>query len=588
MPVRPSRARASATAPPCALRTGAGILLVAAALNAAAAPSDVALERVDALIASRAWQLARRALESVPAADAAFAEDVERRRLLVYRHLSDIDALAERVAQLPPEASPQFRRWAQEQLIAAALARGDLERAQAVLAQLGQDAPAEATRAWRLRFVRAVIDTGRADEALTALEPLGGDEEIPALRAEILLRAGRDAEAFESVVGLRSPEARLWRLLAAMRLGRYAPGDVVQELSLLVRELKDRPALQRVAWLVRADAARQIGQHARRIHSLEQAFQLGSTPSAFAAASADDLWSAYLALARHVAQEEDLTLGAAALARADAHAEDRPYEARALYAWVAEEAREAGMRALGHARLVAHLRKHGLVRVAQALYLESARFVRDEPPPTEVRHALLEEALGRRDFAVAAQLARDLAEPPADTAPAEWELRRARILLYGGEHGMAVQLLAQLVAAAPFDEAFAARFLQVVFDLQAVGRHAEALELLESIEGRVDNARMHRELLYWQAESAAALQRHADAAQLYLHSARYGGSDGSDPWGHSARFRAAEELVAAGLRADAETLYRELLRETSSPDRRLMIEQRIERLWLAAPSTTTP
>jgi len=373
-----------------------------------------------------------------------------------------------------------------------------------------------------------------------------------------------------------------------MRLGLYAPGDVVQELSLLVRELKDRPALQRLAWLVRADAARQVGQHARRIHSLEQAFQLGSVSSALAAASADDLWSAYLALARHVAHAEGVTLGAAALARADAYAEDRPYEARALYAWVADEAREAGMRALAHARLVAHLRKHGLVGVAQVLYLESARFVRDEPPPTEVRHALLEEALGRRDFAVAAQLARDLVEPPADTPPAEWELRRARILLYGGEHGRAVQLLAQLVAAAPFDEAFAQRFLQVVFDLQAVGRHAEALELLESVEGRVDNARMRRELLYWQAESAAALQRHADAAQLYLHSARYGGSDGTDPWGHSARFRAAEQLVAAGLRADAETLYRELLRETSSPDRRLMIEQRIERLWLAAPPTTTP
>ncbi|HEY8553248.1 MAG TPA: hypothetical protein VIL43_01760 [Burkholderiales bacterium] len=565
------------------------MLLLVAALGAAAAPSDAALERVDALIASRAWHLARRALESVPADDAALVEELERRRLLVYRHLSDIDALAARVAQLPPEASPELRRWAQEQLVEAALAAGDLERARAALAQLAQEAPAGAAHEWQLRFVRAALDAGRSDEALAALERLEADEEARTLRAELLVRAGRYAEAFESVAGLRSPEARLWRLIAAMRLGHYAPGDAVQELSLLVRELKDRPALQRTAWLVRADAARQVGQHARRIHSLEQAFQLGAVSGALGAASADDLWSAYLALARHVAHAEGLPLGAAALARADAFAAgDKPYEARALYAWVAEEARETALRALAHARLVAHLRKHGLTRVAQALYLESARFVRDEPPPAEVRHALLEDAVGRRDFPVAAQLARDLAEPPAGTPAPEWELRRARILLYGGEHGTAVRLLAQLVAAAPFDESFAQRFVQVVFDLQAVGRHAEALELLESVGRRVDNARMRRELLYWQAESAAALQRHAEAAQLYLHSARYGGSGGTDPWGHSARFRAAEQLAAAGLRADAETLYRELLRETSSPDRRLMIEQRIERLWLAAPSGTTP
>lgn len=572
-------------------RSSAGLILLAlGALAVPAAGSDETLARVDRLIASHAWQLANRVIESLPPDHgSAASEEFERRRLLVYRHLADIDAMARRIERLSADTSPEFRRWALEQMAEAALAIRDFPRARAALEQLLAATEAAEARHWRERLVRTYLSEDRATDALAAFAPLaaGDDDGLRALHAEILLRAGREREAFERVAGLKTPEARLWRVIAAMRVGLYAPVDVVRELALVVRELRDRPELQRLAWLVRAQAARQVGQLAPRVNSLEQAFRLDpGAVSRLAPATADDLWSAYLALARHTAQSDGLALGAAGLERADAYARRDPYAARALYAWHALEAKQPELRAAAHARLAAALSARGLQGVARLLYADSKRFVSDDIP-INVQYALMQEALSRRDLVTAAKYARALDSPPPHEPVAHWKLRRARVLLYGGEHEAAAALLQELAVEQQFDEEFASRFLQVVFDLQAVGEHAGALELLASVYARVDNARMRRELLYWQAESAEALERFPDAAELYLRSARFGDADGTDRWGHSARYRAAEALAKADLKKDAETLYRDLLNETSSPDRRLLIEQNIERLWLASPSPTT-
>src|SRR5690606_4758441 len=137
-----------------------------------------------------------------------------------------------------------------------------------------------------------------------------------------------------------------------------------------------------------------------------------------------------------------------------------------------------------------------------------------------VRHVLLAEALERGDLRAAAAHARDLVAPPEGQSEGDWQLRRARVLLYGGEADARHALLARLVERDEFDAEYAARWVQVVFDLQALGRHEQALDLLESAQARVDNARMRRELLYWRAESASALGRHREAAELYLRSAQ--------------------------------------------------------------------
>lgn len=565
------------------------LFLASGAVSASDEFARQTLEPIDALLASQAWQLALRSIDTAQKeAVAAHWQDLERRRLVVYRNLPDVAALSGRVAALPADTSVDFRRWALEQLLDASFASHDLAHVQTAFDQLLLVSDVDEARRWRKRLVRAYIDSDRMNDAMAAFGPLATDDAERALHAELLVRAGRDREAFERVVGLKSPEAALWRLIAAKRLGLYAPEDVVRELAILVRAFKDRSDLQRIAWLARAEAAGEIGQLARRVNSLEQAFRADPTPAAgLFAATPDDLWSAYFALARYTAHAEDLTLGPAAIARADSYRKRDPYTARALYAWTASDANGADVRAVAHERLVASLTAHDLNQVTRALYAESKRIVVADLPDG-VRRALLAEALGRRDLRAAARYVREIEAPPPKESARDWDLRRARLLLYGGEQRAAIELLEHLVTGEDFDAEFARRYLQVVFDLQAMNKHREALALLDSVYTRVDNPRMQRELLFWKAESEAALKHFGEAAELYLHSARFASENAGDRWGQSARFRAAEVLAKAGMAKDAEAVYRGLLKETSDPDQRVLIEQNIERLWLSTPNATKP
>lgn len=573
----------------CACLLIFGWMLFVPSIAASDEFTEQTLEPIDALIASQAWRLALRSIDAAQKdAVSAHWQDLEKRRLLVYRNLPDVASLSDRVASLPEESPVEFRRWALEQLLDAAFATDDLRRAQEALDQLLPISDGPETTHWRKRLIRAYVDDGRVVEALAAFAPLASDDDERELHAELLVRADRNQEAFESVAGLKTPEAALWRVIAARRLGLYAPDDVVRELALLVRRLKDRPDLQRLAWLVRADAAGEVGQLERRVNSLEQAFHLNPKPATgLVAATPDDLWSAYFALARYAAQKDGVSLGPAAIARADAYRKTNSFTARALYAWTAIEANAVDVRAVAHERLVASLVARKFDAVVRALYVNSKR-VAAADQPAEVRRALMREAIGRHDLRAAARYARDLDTPPPKESERDWDLRRARLLLYGGEEKAAIGLLEHLVAGEDFDIEFARRYLQVVFDLQAVGKHREALALLDSVYTRVDNARMHRELLYWKAESAAALKHFGQAAELYLQSARFDGNDGADRWGQSARFRAADVLAKGGMTKDAEAVYRGLLKEASDPDQRVLIEQNIERLWLPAPAPTTP
>ena len=563
-------------------------VLVTGAVAAPDAFTAQTLDPIDALVASQAWHLALRAIDAAQEeAVSAQWEDLERRRLRVYRHLADVAALSERVARLPAETPEEFRRFALEQLLDAALAARDLARARTALEQYSKVGDAAVVKSWRLRLVSAYADADELADALAVFEPVRADKDTRVLHAELLVRGGRYRDAFESIIGLKSPEAALWRLIAAKRLGSYAPEDVVRELAVLTRKFKDRPSLQRIAWLARADAAGQAGQLTRRVNSLEQAFRLDPLPaSGLFPTTPDDLWSAYFALARDIARTDDLSLGPASIARADRRRKLDPYASRALYAWNAIEANTAKLRALAHERLVASLSERKLDAVTRALYAQSARVALADAPDA-VRRALMTEALGRRDLPAAARYARDLEAPPPDTDEHEWRLRRARLLLFGGEVDTAIELLDGLVTEENFTDDFARRYLQVVFDLQAIDKHAEALRLLDSVYTRVDNPRMHRELLYWKAQSAAALKRFGDAAEWYLRSARFDGNDGADRWGQAARYRAAEALAKGGMRKDAEAVYKGLLAETPDPDQRVIIKQNIERLWLAGPTPTT-
>jgi hypothetical protein len=104
---------------------------------------------------------------------------------------------------------------------------------------------------------------------------------------------------------------------------------------------------------------------------------------------------------------------------------------------------------------------------------------------------------------------------------------------------------------------------------------------------QVVNPRTQREILYWIAESKAALGEPQQAAELYLRSASYNHPTGGDMWGQTARFHAAEQLGRAGLTQDARLVFQALLRHTADAKQRAVIERQIQQLWLIETRTTT-
>jgi tetratricopeptide (TPR) repeat protein len=157
------------------------------------------------------------------------------------------------------------------------------------------------------------------------------------------------------------------------------------------------------------------------------------------------------------------------------------------------------------------------------------------------------------------------------------------VLILGGRIDAGIDALRKLLASKA--ELDPDHVLQVVFDLQTLGRNQAALEFFHALAGRQLDAEHQRELLYWMADSYKALGDHIQAARLYLQSAIRPGPFTMDPWAQTARFHAAEELAAAGLVDDARRLYQQLLNATHDTGRQAVLRRALQQLLLVSPRT---
>ena len=170
------------------------------------------------------------------------------------------------------------------------------------------------------------------------------------------------------------------------------------------------------------------------------------------------------------------------LGKAKALAAKEPHRARALHAFLVHHAEDENARATANRLLAESLLKDGHGETLRALYLNSTRIAGPDAVPQGVRYRLAEIALAQHDMKLAAALLKDLTEPPAGEDATIWTLRRARALVYIGDIATAQPLLTGLLERQKtVDAEFARHFLQVVFDLQTLGRHTEALALLEKL-----------------------------------------------------------------------------------------------------------
>jgi hypothetical protein len=578
-----------------------GLIVLACLLTVSARALADELERIVAVAQGGATDLALRLLAKQQPSPEQPEEWMrwEKQRLAILAETRQWAEIGKRVDHLPPDLPPSFVQWAREQAANAQLSAEDGTAARKYLRQLIWETPADAKQfaKWRQLIIRSYLLDNNITDAHSALlrykqDYRADNDAWRHLHASVLLRAGRNKAAFDVLQDTQSLLGKILRQLAGLRSGIYKAPAVKEQGLKLVQATKRKPELQQKAWALVAEAAARAGDDVYRVIALEQAIALSGDSTAgdgIFALNADDLWQAYEWLAETLGNRMRLLVGndQAWFEQAHEFEKEEKIYARALYAFIALRGAAPAARREAHKRLTDSLLAEHRDAVVEWLYIRSKRFANLQAIPDTVRYKLADMALKRREVHFAARILQGLDQPPEGEDPDQWLLRRARIMIYAGDFKGAALLLSNILSnKRVLDPKFADRYLQVVFDLQAVNKHAEAYVLLDSLYSLVEKPQQQREILFWMADSKEALGEHEAAAELYLRSASHPPGESKDIWGQSARFRAAEALSNGGLIADARGVYRKLLGETADPRRRAVVERQLQQLWLREQQST--
>lgn len=523
----------------------------------------------------------------------------ERERIRIYQQSADWLSLVKRLETLPPELPADFNRWAITQRADGFIKLGKGKSAQLLLQELiwtlslsHPESPQWLTRWRRMVMDSYMIDGSVEDANLAAVRFYQdyGDQDVQAriTRAHILLSANRADEAVDLLAGdLKDPHAAALYLLAQLRSDSRPPRKILQAALRQMRGDWVDPALRLQLWAVAAEAAMRSGDRASTANALEHVIAANRDmplPEGLFDLTPDALWNAYIDFATHVGNKAQFLIGqdkqwfdAAAKA-----AKKQPVRSRSLYALLMLQGETEASRNLAAQKFVARLskRKQG-GNLLRALFLDTRQYADYEMIPLAARHVLVDVALADSDINLASALMATIQVPPDGTDKYFWELRRARILIMGGNTEAGAESLNTILAANPkLSQEQLDRLLQVVFDLQTVKAHDAAYDLFLKVMQRTKDPKLQRELYYWMAESRKASEAYAEAARLYLKSAMLLDPKAGDPWGQTARYQAADALAHAGMVRDARVLFQQLLRTTTDPGRRAVLNRQLQKLWL--------
>jgi tetratricopeptide (TPR) repeat protein len=217
----------------------------------------------------------------------------------------------------------------------------------------------------------------------------------------------------------------------------------------------------------------------------------------------------------------------------------------------------------------------------ESLFNRSKTFSNARNIPAGIRYQLVDLALQSADIEEATRLMSGLNSVPPGSSALDWQLRQSRVLILGGRYDEGNQVLESLICDyVEADVDATDRILQVLFDLQTVGLHQQAIAHFNQLLRLQLEPAQSREIFYWIGDSYRGLEQYEQAALLYLQSAMLPGAETMDPWAQTARYNAAESLQAAGLVDDARRIYQGLLRVTEDAARRSVLSHKIQQLWL--------
>lgn len=529
----------------------------------------------------------------------------EYKRIMLMSALEQWRAIIERSSWLFTSAEPgrqitvKIRLWFETQQIMARLQLKQTDRALAQLQQLmwqgtGIQRDPKLLPLWRQLVIRAYLQKHYDDDARRALlryshDYPGSDGNIDwlLLQAQVFMRTGRPEMAVALLHEVEADDAQALMFLARLQ----AHPDKAEDIHRQMREKLDGQLLSRgtrwvytyVAW----QAALVLHDLPEQIRNLEDilSLRIGFNPLGDSyRVNADRLWNLYAKQGRDVANEHALLLGSEEQWRKlnEKLLNSAPKKALALNAALALHIKDGALVHELH-RIITEIlqqRKNGL-ELIHRLYLHS-RLIKDiSVLPEELRYRLVDYAIASADYTAAVSIMQSLEEPPEGKTLFDWRMRKARLLILQGEYGQSEDLIRKTFAKKKkITPAELDRYIQVVFDFQTVQQHPRALRLFDLISMQGLDEKLRRELYFWKAESYSALKQYDYAAMYYLKSANALPGEEFDLWAQSARFKAAQALMQAGIYVDAERVLHELLKVTASESRKVLIGQMMQKIQL--------
>jgi len=514
----------------------------------------------------------------------------EQERLAILARWQQWDQLLVRVEVLPLDIPAQFRQQAASYKARAFLELGQTGSARKVLReQIWQNLARNSAEYenWRRLIIESYIDDARIEDARVAM--LRFDQDFDStdldwllLRARVLIESQRYQQAIRVLQGRDEWQARLVSMLANFRLGRIAKGELWRQV-VKRNEDKGLSGEERASlW----DYAAQKMSPVDRVVVLESLFRSGArSPLKLFQLPVDLLWQAYIDYAELVGNRSELLLGDDEqwLQLAAAASKPTPVKARSLFAMLMlrSSSDDAGNRAAsGYMQTFAEVdeAEHQLL---ESLFNRSKIFSNARNIPAGIRYQLVDLALQSADIEEATRLMSGLTAVPPGSSALDWQLRQSRVLILGGRYDEGNQVLESLIGGyVEADVEATDRILQVLFDLQTVGLHQQAIVHFNQLLRLQLEPTQSREIFFWIGDSYRGLEQYEQAALLYLQSAMLPGAETMDPWAQTARYNAAESLQAAGLVDDARRIYQGLLRVTEDAARRSVLSHKIQQLWL--------
>lgn len=524
----------------------------------------------------------------------------ETQRIKLYKRNQNWLGLIIRLSQLPEWVPVEYRIQAMEEVARAQIELNDTTAALQTLRELIWTADsADLTRrlpVWRQLVIQAYLVNENIIDAELAMLRYQQDHPSPAedwmrARATVLILTDKPKEAETLLAKQPHMHSRTIYYLARLLSGSASAEDVLEKTRKLANKKKFSDSTRRQFWLVASRAALRLDKIAVAIDSLQQALMLLPRSDSLTRnekllfdPNVMDLRELYLQYGQQLASQWKIARkdDTAMFTKASNILPKQPVEAMALLSLLIKHSQKPNTLRAAHEMFASRLDRypHGL-RLIQHIYLHESMSDHRVYIPESIRLKLVDAALSDSDMSTASELIQTVNKPPAGEDVIYWKLRKARILLLAGEHKKSIELLNHLINENQVLQVNQMdRLMQVLFDLQTIGQHHEAIDLFKALPMDGQSAQRQRELHYWIAESYGKLKEYQLAARHFLLSAGLFDSDAMDPWAQTARFQAAQMLVDNHAYQDAGRIYNRLLKATRDPGRRAVLHNKIQQLWL--------